>query len=83
MVVLCLQIIIIIDTIKLFAKNKKELEILIQAVRIYSQIIEIEFGIEKCAILIMRSGKRQLTEGIQLPNQEKSECSEKRKLTST
>ena len=32
----------------------------------------------------MRSGKRQMTEGIELQNQEKkSECSEKRKLTST
>ena len=33
--------------IKLFAKNEKELETLIHAVRIYSQDIGIEFGIEK------------------------------------
>ena len=46
------------DDIKLFAKDEKELEILIQAVRIYSQDIEMEFGIEKSAILIMKSGKR-------------------------
>ena len=45
------------DDIKLFAKNEEELENLIQSVRIYSQDIGIEFGIEKCAILIMRSGK--------------------------
>ena len=31
------------DDIKLFAKNKKELETLIQTVRIYSQGIEMEF----------------------------------------
>ena len=31
----------------------------------------MEFGIEKCAMLIMRSGKRLLTEGIELLNQEK------------
>ena len=30
----------------------------------------IKFGIENCAILIMRSGKRQRMEGIELPNQE-------------
>ena len=34
------------DDIKLFAKNEKELETLIHAVRIYSQDIGIEFGIE-------------------------------------
>ena len=45
------------DDIKLFAKNEKELETLIQAVRIYSQDIGMELGIEKCAMLEMKSGK--------------------------
>ena len=45
------------DDIKLFDKNKKELETLIQTVRIYSQDIGMEFGIEKCAMLVMKSGK--------------------------
>ena len=31
----------------------------------------MEFGIEKCALLKMRSGKQQLMEGIELPNLEK------------
>ena len=57
------------DDIKLFAKNEKELEILLQSVRIYSQDIGMEFGMEKCAILVMKSGKRLITEGIELPNQ--------------
>ena len=35
------------NDIKLFAKNKKELETLIQAIRIYSQDIGKEFGMEK------------------------------------
>ena len=35
------------DDIKLFAKNEKELETLIHAVRIYSQNIGMEFGIKK------------------------------------
>ena len=34
------------DGIKLFAKDEKELETLIQTVRIYSQDIEMEFGIK-------------------------------------
>ena len=59
------------DDIKLFAKNEKELETLIHTIRIYSQDIGMEFGIEKCALLVMKSGKRHLTDGIELPNQDK------------
>ena len=51
--------------------KKKTLETLLQAVRIYSDDIGIEFGIEKYAMLIMRSIKRQKIEGMELPNQEK------------
>ena len=58
------------DDIKLFARNETELETLIQTIRIYSQDIEIEFGIEKCAMLIMKSRKRQIMERKELPNQE-------------
>ena len=61
----------IFDDIKLFAKNEKELETLIHAVRIYSRNIGMEFGIEKCAMLVMKSGKRHLTDGMELPNQDK------------
>ena len=31
----------------------------------------MEFGIEKCAMLVMKSGKRHLTDGIELPNEDK------------
>ena len=31
----------------------------------------MEFGIEKCALLVMKSGKRHLTDGIELPTQDK------------
>ena len=55
------------DDIKLFAKNEKELETLIHTVRIYSRDIGMEFGIEKCAMLVMKSGKRHLTDGMELP----------------
>ena len=59
------------DDIKLFAKNEKELETLIHAVKIYSQDKGMEFGIEKCAMLVMKSGKRHLTDGMELQNQDK------------
>ena len=31
----------------------------------------MEFGIEKCAMLVMKSGKRQLIDGMELPNEDK------------
>ena len=37
----------------------------------YCKDIEMEFGIEKCSMLIMKSGKRQQTNGMELPNQDK------------
>ena len=59
-----------VDDMKLFAKNEKELETLIHTVRIYSQDIGMEFGIEKCAMLVMKSSKRHLTDRMELLNQE-------------
>ena len=50
---------------------KKTLKTLIHPVRIYSQDIGMEFGMEKCTMLIMKSDKRYLTEGMEQPNQEK------------
>ena len=60
-----------LDDIKQFAEKEKELETLIHAVRIYSQERGMEFGIEKCAMLVMKSGKRHITDGMELPNQNK------------
>ena len=54
------------DDIKLLAKNEKE-----YTVRIYSQDIGMEFGIEKYATLVMKSSKRHITDGMELPNQDK------------
>ena len=59
------------DDIKLFAKNEKESETLINAVRIYSQDLGMELGIEKCALQVMKSSKRHLTDGMEQPNQDK------------
>ena len=66
------------DDIKLFAKNERELETLIHAVRIYSQDIGMEFGIEKCAMLVMKSGKWHLTDEIELPNHDRIRTLEER-----
>ena len=68
-----------IDDIKLFAKNEKEFEALIQ-MRIYSQDIRMEFDIEKWAMFIMKIGHWQIMEGIELPNQESQNIWRKGKL---
>ena len=44
---------------------------LIHAIRLYSQDIGVEFDIEKCAMLVRKSGKRHRTGGMELPNQDK------------
>ena len=62
---------IYMDDIKLYAKNEKELETLIHAFRIYSQDIQMEFGIGRSAMLVMKSGKRHMTDGMELPNHDK------------
>ena len=56
---------------QIVCKNAKEFEILIQVERISSQDIGMEFGIEKCVMLIMKSEKHEMTKGIELPNQDK------------
>ena len=32
----------------------------------------MEFGREKCEMLVMKSGKRYLTDGMELPSQDKN-----------
>ena len=71
------------DDIKLFAKNEKELETPIHAVRIYSQYIGMEFGIEKCAMLDRKSGKQHMTDEIELLNHHRIRTLEERKPTNT
>ena len=57
------------NDITLFFKNKiKELKILIQTERKYSDGTGMEFNIEKYAMVIRKSRKRQMIEGIKLPN---------------
>ena len=56
---------------------------MIQTKRIYGQDIEIKFGTEKCAMLIMEGGKRKTTLGTELPNEESIRTLEEKKITRT
>ena len=45
------------DDLKLYCRSQKELDSLVQTNRVFSEDIAIEFGIEKCAMLVMEKGK--------------------------
>ena len=56
------------DDLKLYGKTDKEIESLVQTVRVFSEDISMEFGIEKCASISIKRGKVHHHEGIRLPD---------------
>ena len=56
------------DVLKLHSRNEKGLDSLVQTVRVFSEDKRMEFGIEKCAMLVMEEGKIVNSVGIELPN---------------
>ena len=56
------------DDLKLYASNEKSIESLIQTVRVFSNGIGMQSGMEKCAVLTMKKGKMANSDGIALPN---------------
>ena len=56
------------DDLKLYSRNEKELDSLVQTIRIFSKDIGMEFGIEKCAVLVIEKGKIVKSVGIELPD---------------
>ena len=57
---------------QLFVKHEKVLKNLIKTIRVYKYDIEIKLRIEKCAMLIMKSRKREIMKGRELQNYEKN-----------
>ena len=56
------------DDLKLYAKNEKELDSLVQTVKVFSKDIGMDFGVEKSAMLVMKRGKKTTSDGIKLPD---------------
>ena len=58
------------DDLKLFAKNKVQLERLVSIVHGFSRDIGMEFGLDKCAMLVIERGVKVSDdcEGIGLPD---------------
>ena len=56
------------DDLKLYSRCEKELNSLVQTVRVFSEDIGMEFGIENCAMLVMEKGKIVKSVGTELPD---------------
>ena len=48
----------------MYSQSEKGLDLLVQTVRVFSEDIGMEFGIEKCAMLVMEKGKIVKSVGI-------------------
>ena len=59
------------DDLKQYGKDLREMESLVQTVRVFSKDIGMEFGIEKCAMTKMARGWIIQLEGIEFANSEK------------
>ena len=56
------------DDLKLYNRSEKGLDSLVQTVHVFNEDIGMEFGIEKCAVLVMVKGKIVKSIGIELPD---------------
>ena len=56
------------DDLKLYSQSEKGLDSLVQTVSGLSEDIGMDFGIEKCATLVMEKGKIVKSVGIELPD---------------
>ena len=56
------------DDLKLYGRSEQKLESLIDVVRVFSRDIGMEFGLDKCAVLVLKQGIKVRCEGIVLPD---------------
>ena len=54
--------------LKLYSRNEKRLDSLVQTIHVFSEDIGMEFGLEKCAMLVIEKGKIVKSVGIELPD---------------
>ena len=56
------------DDLKLYARTLDELEELVKLVKGYSDDINMQFGMSKWQMVIVKKGKRMQGEGLELPD---------------
>ena len=58
------------DDLKVYGKDKAEIESLISTVQLISQDIGIEYGIKKCGVVVLKRGEVCKGEGIKSINRQ-------------
>ena len=56
------------DDLQLYSRSEKGLDSLVQTICVSSEDIGTEFGIEKCAMLVIEKGKILKLAGIEMPD---------------
>ena len=56
------------DDLKLYGKSEKQVDTLLNTVRVFSQDIGMQFGVNKCAVLVLKRGKVVRCERVEMPN---------------
>ena len=56
------------DDLKLHSRNKKGLDQLVQTIHIFTEDLGMEFGIEKCTLLVTETGLIVKSVGLELPD---------------
>ena len=56
------------DDLKLYSRSEKELKSLVHTVRIFSDDIEMKFGLDKCKTVFLKRGKITNACSIEMPN---------------
>ena len=58
------------DDLKVYGKDKTEIDSLVSTVQLISQDIGMEFGIKKCGVVVLKRGNLWKSEGIKLINRQ-------------
>ena len=56
------------DDLKLYSRNEKGLDSLVQTIHVFNEDTGMEVGTEKCAMLVTEKGKIVKSVGIELPD---------------
>ena len=59
---------LLMDNLKFYSRSEKGLDSLVQTVRVFNEDIGMEFGIEKCAMLVIEKENIVKSVGIELPD---------------
>ena len=59
------------NDLKIFAKNKREINGLVSTVKILSSDIEMKFGIKRFGVLVLKREKIVSSEGVEMPDGER------------